>query len=236
MKTSKIILLSLHISIALFILAAFVDIRLTGKKPIDLTELESHKTAIPEFRVLIIKNSVSLNILSKSNPSMELNMRTGVVPPEIKYSVSNDTLTISDVPQRYNDELLIFNVHVTDTLYSIIAENSDITVRSGENCDISIEADSSKIFISHTTTSKSDDNLIIHARNNSKIRTSTFRIDSLGVFIERSEASLSIQSNVLHGAASCGSMISTRQPLKISFLCDSTSKFLINNGIYLYKE
>jgi hypothetical protein len=236
MKTSKIIFLSLNISIALFILAAFVDIRLNGKKQIDTTELESHKTAIPEFRVLIIKNSVSLNILSKSNPSMELNMRKGVIPPEINYSVSHDTLTISDVPQRYNDEVLFLNVHFTDSLYSIIAEKSDITVRSGENCDISIEVDSSQVFISHTTTSKSDDNLIIHARNNSKIRTSTFRIDSLGVFIERSEASLSIQSNVLHGSASRGSMISTRQPLEISFLCDSTSKFLINDGIYLYKE
>ena len=234
MKTSKIIFISLLVTIALFILAAFADLRLNGKKHLDSTELESQNTAIPEFRVLIIKNSGLLSISQNSNSSLELKMRPGVIPPEINYSITHDTLTISDFQQRYNGEALFFNVHATDLLYTVIAENSNITVRSSENCDLSIDADSSKVFISHNTTRKSDDDLIIHARNNSKISTSTFRIDSLGVFVERSEASLSIQSNVLHGSASGSSFISTRQPLGISFKSDTTSKFLINNSIYKY--
>jgi hypothetical protein len=234
MKTSKIIFISLLVTIALFILAAFADLKLNGKKHIDTTDLESHNMAIPEFRVLKIKNSAILHISTGSNPSLELKMRPGVIPPVINYSINHDTLTISDFQQRYNGEALFFNVHATDLLYIVIAENSNITIRSSENCDLSIDADSSKVYISHNTTRKSDDDLIIHARNNSKISTSTFRIDSLGVFVERSEASLSIQSNVLHGSASSGSFISTRQPLEISFMCDSISKFLINNSIYKY--
>jgi hypothetical protein len=234
MKTSKIIFISLLVTIALVILAAFADVRLNGTKHIDTTDLESHNTTIPEFRVLKIKNSALLSISTGSSPSLELKMRTGKIPPEINYSITNDTLTISNVQQHNNGEVLFFNVHATDSLYSIISENSDITVRSGENCDLSIDSDNSKVFISHTTTRKSDDDLIIHARNNSRISTSTFRIDSLEVFVERSEALLSIQTNFLHGSASGGSFISTRQPLGISFSCDTTSKLLINNNIYKY--
>jgi hypothetical protein len=233
MKKSNIILASLSLTIAIFILVAFADIRFNGK---NMTEniLETSQINVPEFRVLVVKDCDLVTISQDNTTSIDLKMRKGIKPPEINYSIKNDTLTLSGVKQRIDSEALFTSVQAGNSLQCILVNDSETRIRFNENSSLIIDADKSKVFISHNSTKKSNDNLRIFARNNSRITSTTFRIDSLEIIAEKSEAHLSMQAGHLCGSAENGSIVLVRQPLTTSFSCDTSSRFSITSNYYKF--
>jgi hypothetical protein len=233
MKKSKIILACLFLTLAIFILAAFADIRLNGNNTIENT-LETSQIKLPEFRVLVLKDCDQITISQDNTASINLKMRKGIQPPEINYSVKNDTLTLFGVKQKIDSEVLFTDVQAGNSLQCIRVSGSGTRIRFRENSSLIIDADKSQVHISHSSTKKSNDNLRIFARNNSRITSTTFRIDTLEIMAEKSEANLSLQAGHLCGSAENGSIVFVRQPLTTSFSCDTTSRFNINSSYYKF--
>ena len=71
--------------------------------------------------------------------------------------------------------------------------------------------------------------LDIFAKNQSSIYTSNFKVDSINIILQNSQADLWISINKLRGSVSEKSRINTRQPLEIALKRDSESKIYITN-------
>lgn len=226
MKTSKILLLSLFLSVALLILAAFIDIRLTARKGPGGTELETHSIEIPDFSVLVISNTDLVSIKQTGAAKLELLSRKGEDLPDFNYQVNQDTLKISRPAVK--GELLFVNINVLKPFRTIIADNSDVRIQKEHGCNLTIKADRSKIFISCRETGPSNESIEIFAKNHSRVTSTAFTIDSLGIFAENSIATLSARPGQLYGSSASGSYVSASQPSVVNFRCDSSSKFLIN--------
>lgn len=226
MKTSKIIFVTLLISIAVFIIVAFIDIRLNGKHVRNNPyEIASHKEMVPPFKVFYAENSINIRIVQSDSSYIELAWNKDSIPPSINYKVKNDTLIITDVRlQIQNSGYQPVKIHSTSFLTSIISKDSEIAIESFGSGKMSVDLDNSSAWFSQNKSKIAYySNLYIIAKNNSSANTNEFRADTLCITLQNSQSNLQILAKRIHGTLSDSSIISLHQPGEISLKIDSTS-------------
>jgi hypothetical protein len=96
--------------------------------------------------------------------------------------------------------------------------------------NLSFDMDQSSLWLNQDTIAKTSIKALdVIARNHSRINSSEFRIDSLGLVLQNSEAYLEIIAKKLSGTLSDSSRINIRQPQEISLKKDGTSKINVND-------
>lgn len=232
MKTSKIIFITLLATIALYILAAMIEVRINGgrKGTYKGPEVSLQKQKIPSFKVLYVSNSINLIIIQGDTSYIEVASLKDNSPYKVNFTIKDDTLNISDVKvQIQGNSYLSVKICTTDSLISIITKNSRFTIQHLASGKMSLETDNSSVGFSWYEKEKSSFlTLNILARNHSKVTSDEFKVDSLGIVLQNSEANLSISAKVLSGTLSESSKLGARQPEEISLKIDATSKINIS--------
>jgi hypothetical protein len=225
MKTSKIIFVSLLGMIALVILAGFIGVRLNVTR--SAIDLIVKKDLMPEFKVLYIKNC-DVQLSYDDSSSIVLSAYKEIPLSEINYNFKNDTLTMSDIRYSYESKVRV-KIHSSDSLKNILAVNSDLSIESYGSKNLSIQSDRSNVSLTREENEQfTFHSLNIFAKNHSRISSGELKVETLKIFLEKSEANLEIAALSLNGNLSDSSTIYTHQSAEISLKKDETSRIIVN--------
>jgi hypothetical protein len=229
MKKSKIIFLSLLGAIALLILAATVDVRLTGlKSGFSESSFDNEKLVLPSYKVLQINNSSNIDIVQGDSSYIMLTWLKDSLHPRINYLVKGDTLSVSDIEQ-FNGYLSV-KLFSTGSLNKIMMNNSDISIGQFSSGKMSFDLKESKVWLSNNEKTGSSFRVLdIIAGNNSNVRTDEIKVDSMKIILKHSDADIRSLTKTISGTLSDSSNIYARQPDEISLKKDSTSKISVDD-------
>jgi len=230
MKTSKIIFISLLGTIALLILASVIDLRINGRRNDGRhSDFKVDKHLLPVFRALRVYNSMNITLVKNDSSFIEVAYLKDSIAPKVNYTIKGDTLTISDFEKSMHRNVSI-TIHATDSLNMIHLKNTHINIDRLGLGKLFFELDKSELWFNQDTLVKSSFPVLdIVAKNHSRINSSEFRIDSLGLVLQNSEADLEIKARMISGTLSDSSIIRVRQPQEISLKKDGTSKINVND-------
>lgn len=227
MKTSKIIFFSLLGSIAFIILAASIDLRLTGSR--NGMNNSGHgliKHSIPSFKVLCVTGT-NIELSLNDTCFVEVNWQKDTLSQVFNYQVKNDTLIVSAIDNKnHNNYNAPVRIHSTSILNSIHLKNSSINIQHYISGKMLLEMDESIAWFNQDNSSFNI--LEILAKNHSQINTSGFRVDTLGIFLKNSSATFELSSKKLYGSLADSSTLYAGQAEMISLLRDSTSEINLN--------
>ena len=229
MKTSKIIFISLLGAIAFIILAASIDIRITGKRNGDYkADLKRSKQILPSFKALNLNSCKNIQIVRNDSSFMEINYPKDSIVPKIDYSIVKDTLTISGLNKKNRD--FFIKICTTDSLESIKLENSDLGIYKFGFSNMSFDLNHSGLHLDQENKDKSSVHAIhINAKNHSYIHFNDFDIGSLGITLQNTNADIYTHINKISGSIADTSRIVLHQVEEISLKKDATSKMNIYN-------
>ena len=228
MKTSKIIFISLLSTIALIILAALADLRITGKRNDgNSADFRTSKQMIPSFKVLSLSNSNNVQIVQNDSSYIEVTYLKDSVAPDVKYTLKSDTLFISDL-KKFNRRNVSIRINSTDSLRRILLKDSDFGIDNLNFKTMSFDLDKSSLWLNQNGKVKTSVNVVsLIARNHSNVDFNDFNIDSLGVVLYNSNANLMITANKVNGSLSDSSRVFIRQVGEIVLKKDATSNINI---------
>jgi hypothetical protein len=238
MKTSKIIFFSLLGTIAFLILAASIDVRLTGRKDTERIPMNVQNSELPPFSAVMIKNSEDVIITTGSSPEMSIEFLKKSQLPEINFFVKNDTLFISDYKQNKRvHEYRIMTLKSTGSLKSILAQNSSFEIMSPDLEDISLSLDSSRVIMRGVPAGKTGyRSLYFNAKNHSRISLMAFRTERIDISLENSTAGLTIKATNLKANLAKGSHLNTLQPDILKLESDQDSQFYIDHSAFIEND
>jgi hypothetical protein len=230
MKTSKIIFVTLLITIAVFIIAVFIDKRFNGIRRADNSyEITLHKQIIPSFKVLYAVNCKNIRIVQSDSNFVELAWKKDSIPPEINYRLINDTLVITNIRfliQRSGFQPV--RIHTTNSLRTIASKDSELAIEIYNFSNLSANLDNSSAWFSQKKSKNAYySNLEITAKNKSVANTNDFAVDTLSIFLQNSISNSQILAKKIYVTLSDSSTIVFPQPNEIYLKRDSTSRFII---------
>jgi hypothetical protein len=233
MKTSKIIFISLLSIIAFLILVAVVDIRINGrKKAMNPADIKVNKQTVPSFKVLYVSNSQKVELIQNDSSFIEVTWMKDSILPNLNYTLKEDTLMISDNKLSIHSFASV-KIYSTNSLKSILLKNSDINIKRFSSGRLSLDLDNSNVWFNLDKSEKSSvQALDILAKNQSIVNTSGFKVDSLGIILQNSEAKLNIFSKMIRGTLSDTSIILTFPPDEILLKKDATSQIVVTKIIH----
>jgi len=230
MKTSKIIFISLLSTIAVLILATVIDIRIHGRRDDGKqSDFKVNKQMLPVFKALKVHNSMNITLVQNDSSYIEVTSLKDSIAPKVNYAIKGDTLTVNDF-EKTNHRNVSVTINATDSLRSIQLKKSNIRVERIGSGKLFFALDESELWLNQDTIAKSSFTVLdIVAKNHSRINSSEFRIDSLGLVLQNSEANLEMKANKISGMLSDSSKIYVRQPREISLKKDETSKIIVSD-------
>jgi hypothetical protein len=226
MKTSKIIFFSLIGAITLGILLVFVNITIKAHShPV----IAVNKQTLPAFKVMYI-NDCRFNLEQSDSSFMEIKFLKNTAAPSPDYKIKGDTLVISGFYQTQGRESYpSIKIFSTDSLYSIILKNSDITIKKILSAKLNLDMDNSAIWFNQDSVKRSSFNdLEVLAKNHSVIDATSFKIENLSINLQKSHADLAILAGKINGTASDSSIVSVHVSGEISLKADRSSTLRIN--------
>lgn len=224
MKISKIIFISLLSIIGLYILASILYIRIYGYRKDDKTQFTVKKELLPTIKVIYVNNSKNIEVfISDSSLIKSTWHKDSLIPKEI-FTVKNDTLMLSDIKGSF-----MIKIYANDSLKSIIAKETDLSIESVTSHNMDLNLDKSKLYISLADSNKHPmKELKILAKNKSSIRSGGFKVNLFEVTLQNSTAYVDLDANKLKGTLSDSSTLNIHQPYDIGLKSDTTS------NIYMY--
>ncbi len=230
MKTSKIIFISLLSTIAALILVAMIDIRINGRRNDGRqSDFKVNRQIIPAFKTLRVYNSMNVTLVKNDSSFIEITYLKDSIVPEVNYTIKGDTLMVSNFEKSYHRNVSV-TIHATDSLRSIQLEKSNINIERIGSGKLFFELDESELWLNLDTLVKSAFPVLdIVAKNHSRINSSKFRIDSLGLVLQNSEANLDLKAKKISGTLSDSSKIYVRNPEEISLKKDETSRINVDD-------
>ena len=230
MKTSNIIFITLLGTIAVLILAAVLDVRINGQKRGDfLSNYKVDRQTIPSFKVLCINNSRNTTLVQNDSAFIEVTYQKDSIAPVLKYTIKEDTLTVSDSERSVYHNFSI-RINATDSLVRIILKNSNIRIERFVYGKLSMDLDRSYVLLNQDQNGKfSLQTFYITAKNYSNVRSNSFKVDTLNIVLHKSQVDLSGIVNKLSGYIADSSGIRILQPREISLKRDSSSNINVNH-------
>ncbi len=225
MKTSKIIFISLLSTITLLILAAAIDIKISGHLNAgNGSDFKMSRQTLPDFKVLLVNNSVNITLVRKDSSFLEVTSLKDSIVPKVNYTFRGDTLLVSDFekPVHRSSSLTIF---ATDSLQKIQLTNSMVSTERLGIGKLVFDLDHSYLFLNqHLRLRYPFGAIDLTAKNHSEISSSEFSLDSLTIQLRNSEANFDFFVKNIRGSLSDSSTIRARQPQEISLKKDASSK------------
>jgi|WetSurMetagenome_2_1015567.scaffolds.fasta_scaffold28650_3 hypothetical protein len=232
MKTSKIIAISLIGLIALFILAAFINIRVNGQRlNSNLTRLETSKKVIPSFKVLRVENCDYISFVQSDSSFIEVAWAKDSLAPQVNYALKNDTLLLSGNKYSMFGANSSVKVCFTGSLESIIMRNSTINVEGSGSGEMSFDISESVLnLVQDSGNTYSFKSIDIKAGDHSEVNSNHIRVGNLSLYMQHSNANLeSITDYRLSGMVTDSSVVVINTPSEISLKRDSLSKIQIGS-------
>lgn len=230
MKTSKKIFVTLLISIAVLIIAAFVDIRIHGRRiGTGSSEIITKNELTAPFKVISAVNSRNLKIVDDDSSYIEIAWYKDSIPPKINYKILNDTLIISDMKYLIRSTgYQPVKIHATNSLTAIKLKDSEVSLGNTGSGILSVDLDNSSAWFSQNKSKiQYFSNLSIIAKNNSTANSNDFNVDTLRVFLQNSQSNLQIRAKKIYGTLTDSSTIGFQQTNEIYLKADSTSTIRI---------
>lgn len=225
MKTSKIIFISLLSAITLLILAAAIDIRISGRQNGgSQNDFKTSKQALQHFSVLRVNNSMNITLVRKDSSYLEVTCLKDSIVPKVNYTFRGDTLLVNDFekPAHRNGSITIC---ATDSLRKILLKNSTMSADRLGMGKLAFELDQSNLFLNQDLKLKNQIRALdLIAINHSEINSNGFSVDSLTLKLSYSKANLDLFVKNISGTLSDNSAIYSRQPQEISLKKDASSK------------
>lgn len=225
MKISKILFISLISVIALFILSSVLYIRINGYKLDDINNINAFNQTLPSFKVLCIRNCSNINIVESDTMTINTTCPKDSLFPKDIITTKPDTLILSNTK-----DYLKIKLSVNNTLKSINALESDITIKSIPSSIISINVDESELFFN---IDKPNDyvlnTLTINAENHSRVNSNFFKIDSLSIELLKSHSNLGLYAKSINVTLTDSSGLYIKQPEKLTMKRDTSCTLYIFN-------
>jgi len=230
MKTSKILFITLISLGAIYIIAAMIEVRITGKKPGEFsTTLKSNKKELGSFSVLVLNSSRNIRLVESETNYLEVLVPDDSPSAEINYSLSGDTLRINN-PQTSELSIVFATLHAAKGLKTIYLEDSDLQILKFSSENLSLLLNNSKArFVINKSDYPTIGSLQITAFNKSTVDLNTVNIDTIGILLQNSSARMQIPTKLIKGELSENSELNAQQPSEISVKRDSTSKMTFYN-------
>jgi len=230
MKTSKIIFVSLLSTIAVILLAFFIDLRIYSRRDNgNGSDFNVKKHELKFFKVLYISNSMNVTLVKNDSSYLEVTSLKDSLVPKVNFTLKEDTLRISDFEKTSHHNVSI-RIHTGDSLRRILLSNADLAV---EHCNfgvLSLDLSQSSIWFNQDDKIKSHiRQLNMVANNHSEVNSNSFYADSIDIVLRHSEANLESISKRLAGTLSDSSRIQARQPEEIWLKKDLTSKISVSD-------
>lgn len=224
MKISKIIFISLLSIIGLYILASILYIRIYGYRKDDKTQFTVKKELLPTIKVIYVNNSKNIEVFISDSSLIKSTWHKDYLIPKEIFTVKNDTLMLSDIKGSF-----MIKIYANDSLKSIIAKETDLSIESVTSHNMDLNLDKSKLYISLADSNKHPmKELKILAKNKSSIRSGGFKVNLFEVTLQNSTAYVDLDANKLKGTLSDSSTLNIHQPYDIGLKSDTTS------NIYMY--
>jgi len=230
MKTSKIIFISLLSTITLIILAAAIDLRISGKGTGNSADnFKTIRQSFPNFKVLSIDNSMNITLEQKDSSFVEVIFLKDSLAPKVNFKTRGDTLLLSDFEKSVHRNVSVI-LHATDSLRIIRLKNSHVEVDCLGSHGLSFELDNSSLTLNQNTQLKNScQSIAIYARNHSEINSADFGVELLDLVLANSKANLRLKARKISGSLTDNSTIIVRQPEEIALKKDPSSKVNVND-------
>jgi hypothetical protein len=230
MKTSKLIFISLLGTVALLIMAATIDIKLNGHKtntyPSDIFKAE--RTGVADYKILSLNNCNNIELTRKDSSVVEIIYQKDSLLPHLNYISRGDTLFITGASHK-NHSAVSYKIQATASLRQIVMKNSVITMKNPASGRLLLDLDASTINMNNDGTKAPKLSFLsVSAMNHSSINTGEFRVDSLDITLQKSEAYLEVIAKKIHGTLKDSSKMYARQPSEVYLKKDSTSVMSLN--------
>lgn len=227
MKISKIIFISLLGTIALITLAGVIDFRIHGRRNYDIqaenkqSGINLTKQAVPSFKVLCVNNSKHVILVQSDSSFIEMTYPKDSSAPTVNYTIKGDTLMVSDINRWVK-------IHSPAAMNKICLKNTDINIESFVSGQLYLDMDQSHLWIRDLSKKSFIRTLDIVGKNHSRIDTEDFRVDSLGIVLQKSAANLNPVTKMMNSTLSDSSYVHIKQSGKISSIKDDSSTFSVN--------
>ena len=230
MKTSKIIIITLLGTIALLIVVPLINMRLNGHRINELSsDFMSKRDALQAFKVITINNSRNVLLVQNDSAFLEVTYLKDSIAPRVNYTIEADTLKLSDFGKSIPRNVSV-KIKVTNSLTRIQLKNSDLSMEKFRTGKLSLNLDRSSVSMGWNESSlQTCPFLDIVAINGSHFKSGNFKIDSLGIVLQNSNAEIRNVAKKISGSLTDRSKINTRQPIEITLKRDATSKINVDD-------
>ncbi len=225
MKTSNMILITLIGTITLVIISGALQLRLTGERKLDYVDKVYSETSLSEFKYIIIKESVNLNIISSNESKLQVYFPPGEKKPQILFHQQGDSLFIDHIKMGADDRSLFVTVETpVGNVLGIKAQNAAFSVSDFPAKALTIDLKNSRLSI-HANSALKMGTLNINAVENSQIDSRNVHIDTLTIHLNQSQARLPVLIHKLRGTMSHNSSLFANDVSDMEFKKDSSSHF-----------
>jgi hypothetical protein len=228
MRPSRIIFFALLSAVAIFMIIATVDIKLSIRKGKQLpNNYILAKKVLPVYKILDIRDCRSIELVQGDTAYIALSVMKDSLAPELKYQIKGDTLLLADRMMSGGRSYTI-KIHTTELLQRIIVKNTTLNLNNFRETNISVLLDHSNLIgYQVNDKEKTFTRLNISAKNQSSINFSNISIDSLIIDLQKSEALFMSNLKFVSGDVTDSSTVELRQIEQISLKKDPSSNIKI---------
>ena len=221
MKLSNKILIGFLGFIFLYLTAAFAELRLNGvPNVIDDTNSIAETVELTAISHLIIKDvNKNVQVIGSDRPRLEVRSFTGDWLAKLKYSVSSDTLTLSD----FDEESAKFKITVFVSqaqLKGITVNTANATVNGLQQDQLYVSYKSGSIWLRDCELTKLEIDL-----TQSYFDVSGTTLDTLSAQLDKSRVNILSPVGLVHGSMKNSSSLSVIDIEEIQLKKDKSSRF-----------
>ncbi len=222
MKLSNKILIGFLGFIFLYLTAAFAELRLNGvPSVIDDTNSIAETVELTAISHLIIKDvEKNVQVIESDRPRLEVRSFTGNWLAKLKYSVSGDTLTLSDFHEE-NAKVKIAVFVPQSQLKGITINTANATVNGLQQNRLYLSQKSASLWVTDSQLTKMEVDL-----DQSYLDVSGTTLDTLSAQIERSRVNILSPVGILQGSMKNSASLSLSDIGEIHLKKDKSSRLL----------
>ena len=225
MKTSDLILTIVAGSFTVLMVTGMVQNRYFEKPNHGSHDinLQAHSVDLPAFHYVVINNQSNVEIKPAGSSQLVVRYAQDEKVPEVSYHVSNDTLYVGnsmDSIQNHTYTQLMIPAMSTGWIKGV---NSSVRLYGFYAGKLNLELDKSRAEL-NSNQGENLTELTIHGTNDSNFDVNSFKVDSLKVQLDESNAVLSVRAANLSGSIKNHSRLSIKDVDHFDFSRDETSR------------
>lgn len=221
MKTSNILITVFIGCITLYILAAFAEVRISGKRNSLGLDFENHTIAVKHFRYIAAKD-IHFDLGFGEHAEININSEKGKTVSKVNYHLKGDTLVI-DGFEKADGVHSSLKITVPQNFFrELECVKCDVSIKSGDTDSLILKLDQSQV-------SKWDNQeshfrmLRIFGSDNTHVTLRSIKADNLDMSLDNCQVNVHGPVNLLTGSMINNTHLEVDNVLNFSFQRDSTS-------------